>query len=40
LQKESRLGIKVSDYKIQVMCILLDSQQAQRMKLVEMYYKE
>jgi hypothetical protein len=40
MQKESRPGIKVSDYIIQVMCILLDSQQAQRMKLVEMYYKE
>jgi len=40
MQRENRLGIKVSGYKIQIMCILLDSQQAQRMKLVEMYYKE
>ena len=40
MQRESRLGINVSGYKIQVMCVLLDSQQAQMMKLVEMYYKE
>ena len=40
MQRESRLGMKVSGYKIQVMCVLLDSQQAQRMKLVEMNYKE
>jgi len=40
MHRESRLGIKVSGYKIQIMCVLLDSQQAQWMKLVEMYYKE
>jgi hypothetical protein len=40
MQRESRLGINVSGYKIQVMCVLLDSQQAQRMKLVEVFYKE
>lgn len=40
MQRESRLGINVPDYKIQVMCVLLDSQQAHRMKLVETYYKE